>query len=161
MEQHFLRNRTKIKALLGAAAVRPDERVVELGAGIGSVARHIPPCRSLTLVELDPALARDLAAAFPYGQVIQADAVVTLPALTFDVLLTNLPHYLTPAALEILAAMPFRVAVLAVRADVELAVPPVLRATEVVPLHATDFTPTQPFASRVIRVVRSPATGNG
>ena len=146
---------------MDAAGVQPDDNVVELGAGIGSVARHIPPCRSLTLVELDPALARDLTTAFPHARVIEADAVAALPTLTVDVLLTNLPHYLTAAIIDVVADLPFRVAVMAVRADGEVAVPAALRATEVVHLDADDFSPPQPFTSTVIRVVRRITSGSG
>jgi 16S rRNA A1518/A1519 N6-dimethyltransferase RsmA/KsgA/DIM1 with predicted DNA glycosylase/AP lyase activity len=113
------------------------------------------------VVELDPGLASHLRTALPYAHVIEADAVAALPTLAFDVLLTNLPHDLTPVIVEMLGDLPFRVAVLAVRAGQRLAVPPVLGSAEVARLDEDDFAPPQPFASTVIRVVRRPARGSG
>jgi 16S rRNA A1518/A1519 N6-dimethyltransferase RsmA/KsgA/DIM1 with predicted DNA glycosylase/AP lyase activity len=161
MEQHFLRSPEKIRAVVAAAGVRPQDRVVELGAGIGSIARRLPRCRALTLVDLDSALARDLAVAFPRARVIRADAVTTLPTLQFDVVLTNLPHSLTAPIINVIAGLPFRVAVLAVRAGEPLAIPPALRATEVAVLEESDFEPPQPFASQAIRVVRVDGWSSG
>ncbi len=161
MDQHFLRSPEKIDAIVAAADVHPHDHVVELGAGVGSIARRLPRCRALTLVDLDPALARDLTAAFPEARVIQADAVTILPRLEFDVLLTNLPHPLTASIIDILEHASFRAAVLAVRADEPPIIPPSLRATEVTVLAPADFEPPQPFASQAIRVVRVASPGSG
>lgn len=43
----------KLSILVQAAEVRPTDHVVEVGAGIGTVARALPPCAGLTLLELD------------------------------------------------------------------------------------------------------------
>jgi hypothetical protein len=154
MDQYFLRNPTKIRQLIRAGGVLPSDRVVELGAGIGSVARHFPTCKSLTLLDLDSEVVQILHYQFPDARVIRADAVAALPALEFDVIFTNLPFFLTVPILGVLGNMTFRTAIMSVRGDEELELPPTLRAEDVGILDEDDFFPRQPFKSKVIRVVR-------
>ena len=51
--QHFLISAEKLAMLVAAANIRPTDGVLEVGAGIGTVARALPKSRSLTVVELD------------------------------------------------------------------------------------------------------------
>ncbi len=51
--QHFLVSPEKLAKLVSAAGIRPADDVLEVGAGIGTVAKELPRSRSLTLVELD------------------------------------------------------------------------------------------------------------
>jgi hypothetical protein len=165
MDQYFLRNMAKIRVLLGAAAIGPRDAVCELGAGIGSVARHFPPCASLTLVDLDPDLVRILRYTLRAATVLEADALEALRAGAFDVVVSNLPFFLTEGILEILAAKargapdaggPFRRAVMSVHTDdVFDATKPyadALDIRELCTLQSEDFFPHQPFLSKVIAV---------
>ena len=162
LDQHFLQNPEKIARLVSAAGVQPDDRVAELGAGVGSVAAHVPPTRELALVELDPALCarlRERFAARAEAHVVQADAIAMLrerPDLA-DVVISNLPAELTPRMLDALAAARFRVAVVAVRAGDDLS--PwggALSIEAVETLAGADFSPAQAFDSEVVRVSRRP-----
>jgi energy-coupling factor transporter ATP-binding protein EcfA2 len=155
MDQYFLRNPKKIHQLVQAAGIRAGDRVVEVGAGIGSVARQLPDSRSLTLVDLDSELADILRFQFPKAQVIQGDAVGVLQSEEFDVVISNLPFFLTTDILDVPAKVPFRVAVMSVRADEELSRATArLKIENVLNLDEEDFFPRQPFKSRVVRVLR-------
>jgi len=134
------------------------------------VAAALPPSRRLTLVELDPRLARVLAVRFPHAQVICGDAVDFLSrgrGAEIDVLLSNLPAAVNEVVVELLPRLPFRTAVLAL--GQAAVVPPIpSSASEDVGtaaaaglfwedrglLAGTDFRPVQPAPSRLVRVRR-------
>jgi 16S rRNA A1518/A1519 N6-dimethyltransferase RsmA/KsgA/DIM1 with predicted DNA glycosylase/AP lyase activity len=56
LAQHFLVSAEKLSKLIAAAGIRPTDDVLEVGAGIGTVARELPKSRSLTVIELDKRL---------------------------------------------------------------------------------------------------------
>ena len=156
MEQHFLTSPEKLGALVQEARVGSRDRVLELGAGGGTVAATLPPCR-LTLVELEPRLARSLRKRFPNATVLQEDALVVLERLQADVILSNLPHALTTDILKILSRKTFKQALVAVHAEDDVAALSRLlagryRLESVLTLEKVDFTPTQPFRSLVLKV---------
>ncbi len=159
MEQHFLTAEAKLGVLIRAARIRPGDRVLELGSGGGTVAaalkRHAPPC-TLTLVELEPQLVEGLRAAFPDATVLQEDALDVLARTEADIILSNLPHALTGAVLTRLNRKTFRRAVVAVHERDDLKVS--ARAAETLilkpltTLDERDFTPPQPFKSKLMLV---------
>ncbi|MDZ7705874.1 MAG: rRNA adenine N-6-methyltransferase family protein [Trueperaceae bacterium] len=155
-EQYFLSDVAQRRRLIDAAAIVPSDRVVELGAGNGSIAVMVPPCRSLTLVEYDPALAARLRDTVPHARVIEDDARQVLPKLRFDVLLSNLPHTLTGDVLarlrdRVRRGQTFRRALVAAHCSDDLAnrdeVGGVFEVRFVGALKEDDFTPPQPFGS--------------
>ena len=73
--QYFLVSPEKLALIFGAADIRPDDRVLEVGAGVGTVARHMPLCKSLTVVELDQRLIERLRSNVPHANVLQGDAL--------------------------------------------------------------------------------------
>ncbi|MDQ1289913.1 MAG: rRNA (adenine1518-N6/adenine1519-N6)-dimethyltransferase, partial [Actinomycetota bacterium] len=114
LEQYFLVSDEKIRLIMDAAGVRQDDRVVELGAGAGTVARRIPRCGSLTVIELDARLTGFLQENAPGANVIQGDALVEVQRIPCDVLISNLPDLVTESLINILPRLSFRTAVLAV-----------------------------------------------
>lgn len=153
MDQHFLRNPDKIACILKAAAITPQDHVIEVGAGIGSVAKHFPPSQSLHLVDLDPGLARILRHQFPGTPILERDALEVLRELPCDVLVSNLPFFLTPGVLEILATGTFQRAVLSVHADDDFTpYEGTLSIQFLCTLEEQDFFPRQPFQSKLILV---------
>ena len=154
MEQYFLTNPAKIALLMEAAGILPGDDVVEVGAGAGTVARHIPRCRSLTLVELDSRMAPLLTTVVPRATVITDDALDVLPRIRFDVLLGNLPTGVTERLIPHLATRGFRVAVLAVGENTDLNTLAELDFLEITTIAGTDFTPPQPGLSRLVRVTQ-------
>jgi hypothetical protein len=153
LEQHFLVNPDRIEQILSHAAPTSGDHFIELGAGEGTIARHLPPIARLTLVERDSALAADLAARFPDSEVRAIDAIPTLADLSGDVLLVSLPHTLVGSVLDLIRPGNFRCALVAIREGQDLtAWQDRLAFTSVVSLSGRDFRPTQPFASEVVEV---------
>lgn len=154
LEQHFLTNLTKLSALVKAADIRPETRVLELGAGGGTVASALPPC-VLTLVELDERLAERLRQTLPTATVLQNDALRVLERLEFDVLLSNLPFGLTMGVLERLRQKTFTRALVAVHEEEDLGTLETLSGYNFTPfltLDEDDFAPPQSFKSKLILV---------
>jgi hypothetical protein len=154
-EQYFLVSQSKLAQLMRAADIRPTDRVVEVGAGVGTVALMVPRCEHLTLVELDERLIQPLQRnAPPEAEVIRGDALELTRSIPFDVLLSNLPTQVTESLLMLLPALTFRTAVLAVgeATDLESLLPPVFVWSEITTITGEDFRPPQPSASRLVKV---------
>ncbi|MEI6211615.1 MAG: 16S rRNA (adenine(1518)-N(6)/adenine(1519)-N(6))-dimethyltransferase RsmA [bacterium] len=113
--QNFLIDRNILEAIVDAAGVRPGQRILEIGPGLGVVTAELL-CRGarVTAIEKDHRLAARLAEVFgsePGLQLIAADALeVDLDALLaepFDALVSNLPYSVgTRILLEIAMHVP-------------------------------------------------------
>ena len=156
--QHFLVSPEKLAKLVSAAGILPADDVLEVGAGIGTVAKELPRSRSLTLVELDDRLLVHLRQNVPHANIVQGDAVEIIRTMPFDVLIGNLPHAVTESLLKVFPALSFRTAVLAVGEATDL---DQLGAgfgwSEVTTMTGGDFLPPQSGVSRLVRIV--PASG--
>ena len=156
--QHFLVSVEKLSKLVAAAGIRPEDDVVELGAGVGTVARELPRARSLTVVEFDSRLLPFLRRNVPHARVVHGDALQIISEISFDVLIGNLPHQVTESLLEILASLSFRTAVLSVGESADLdQLGPGLVWSKVATVTGDDFLPPQSSVSRLVRVVPSRA----
>jgi 16S rRNA A1518/A1519 N6-dimethyltransferase RsmA/KsgA/DIM1 with predicted DNA glycosylase/AP lyase activity len=152
--QYFLVSPEKLSKLIAAADIRPTDNVVELGAGIGTVARALPRSRNLTLVEFDARLIEFIRRNVPHANVLQGNALEIVRGLSFDVLIGNLPHRMTESLLKIMPELSFRTAVLAVGESTDLdGLIPGSSWSEVTRITGDDFLPPQPVVSRVVRVV--------
>ncbi|MGL5866166.1 MAG: rRNA adenine N-6-methyltransferase family protein [Dermatophilaceae bacterium] len=155
LEQYFLTSPSKLALLIDAAGIVPGDRVVELGAGAGTVARHVPSFAELTLVELDARLAGRLRERFPQATVLTDDALTVVHDLPCEVLLSNLPGQVTRRLLHRLEGLPFRTAVLAVDDSfIGDDVTTVFVVDQVATLDEDDFQPRQPDKSRLVRLTR-------
>jgi 16S rRNA A1518/A1519 N6-dimethyltransferase RsmA/KsgA/DIM1 with predicted DNA glycosylase/AP lyase activity len=155
LEQYFLVSREKLAQLVAAGGVRPTDRVMEVGAGAGTVARELPPCQKLTLVEYDTRLIETIEANVPRAEVIQGDALELVRDLEFDVLFSNLPNLVTESLIEILPELEFRTAVLAIGKESDLSrLSEEFQVDEITTISGSDFTPPQPSISRIVRVSR-------
>ena len=156
--QHFLVSAEKLSKLVAAAGIRPEDNVVELGAGVGTVARELPRARSLTVVEFDSRLLPLLRRNVPYAHVIHGDALKIVGAISFDVLIGNLPHRVTESLLGILPSLSFRTAVLSVAESDDLdRLGPGLIWSEVATVKGDDFLPAQSSVSRLVKVISTRA----
>jgi len=154
--QHFLVSGDKLTKLVAAADIRPTDNVLEVGAGIGTVARALPKSRSLTVVELDKRLIEFLRQNVPHAKVLQGDALEIIRSMSFDVLIGNLPHAVTESLLILMPSLSFRTAVLAVGESTDLdKLGLTFSWSEVTRITGDDFLPPQPSVSRVVRVVPS------
>ncbi len=110
--QHFLKDRSVPPRIAAAAAIEPDDVVVEVGPGLGvlteELARRLDPERGrLVAVELDDDLLpvlRERFAAMPHVSFVHAD-VLAVPPLELSQgrpykLVANLPYYITSAILR-------------------------------------------------------------
>ena len=153
-EQHFLESPEKLSKLISAVGIRPEDDVLEVGAGIGTVARELPKSRSLTLVELDDRLIGHLRQNVPHANVVQGDALEMIRLMSFDVLIGNLPNTVTESLLVLIPDLTFRVAVLAVGESTDLdQLGPEFSWSEITRITGDDFVPPQPSVSRIVRVV--------
>jgi 16S rRNA A1518/A1519 N6-dimethyltransferase RsmA/KsgA/DIM1 with predicted DNA glycosylase/AP lyase activity len=158
-EQHFLVSPEKLSQLVTAAGIRAGDDVIEVGAGVGTVARALPRSRSLTVVELDDRLLAHLRRNVPHANVVQGDALEIISTMSFDVLIGNLPHRVTEALLQVMPALSFRTAVLAVGETTDLGqLGTAFSWSEVTRITGNDFVPPQSGVSRIVRVV--PAGGD-
>lgn len=154
-DQYFLTASKKLSLLVDAAGIRTTDHVVEVGAGIGTVARTLPPCASLTLIELDEKFIDILRANVPNAYVFQGDALSLLRNIRCDVLLSNLPASVTESLLDLLPALPPRTAVIAVGEDTILEkLKPKFTYEIVTTIGGNDFHPPQPVQSRLIKATR-------
>jgi 16S rRNA A1518/A1519 N6-dimethyltransferase RsmA/KsgA/DIM1 with predicted DNA glycosylase/AP lyase activity len=117
--QYFPTSPEKLALLVQAAGIRATDYVVEIGAGIGTVARALPPCASLTLIELDGRFTDIIRANVPNAHVIQGDGLALLQSIICDVLLSNLPTSLTESLIDLLPSIPFRTAVITASAGTQ------------------------------------------
>jgi precorrin-6B methylase 2 len=154
LEQHFLVSTEKLSKLVTAADIRPTDDVVEVGAGIGTVARELPSSRSLTLIEFDERLINFLRQNVPHAKVIRGDALEMIQRLSFDVLIGNLPHEVTESLLKLMPKLSFRTAVLAVGESTSLDhLRPGFAWSEVTRVSGNDFVPPQRSVSCIVKVV--------
>jgi 16S rRNA A1518/A1519 N6-dimethyltransferase RsmA/KsgA/DIM1 with predicted DNA glycosylase/AP lyase activity len=152
--QHFLVSPEKLSKLVAAAGIRPTDDVLEVGAGIGTVARELPRSRSLTLVELDNRLFSYLRQNVPHANIVQGDALEIISTMSFDVLIGNLPHMVTESLLKILPRLSFRTAVLAIGEATDLnQLGAKFSWSEVTRITGDDFLPPQFGVSRIVKVV--------
>jgi len=152
--QHFLVSTEKLAKLIAAAGIRPTDKVLEVGAGIGTIARELPRSKRLTVVEVDKRFIEFLRQNVPHAIVLQGDAIEIIRSLSFDVLIGSLPHAVTEYLLTLMPSLSFRTAVLAVSESADLdRLGPAFSWSEVTRITGDDFLPPQPSVSRIVKVV--------
>ncbi|MGH3159922.1 MAG: 16S rRNA (adenine(1518)-N(6)/adenine(1519)-N(6))-dimethyltransferase RsmA [Streptosporangiaceae bacterium] len=116
--QNFVIDPGTLRRIVTLAGVKPDEHVLEVGPGLGSLTLALlPAARRVLAVEIDPVLAAELphtAVAMAPGlagrlEVVTADAaqVGALPGEPVTVLVANLPYNAAvPVLLHLLATVP-------------------------------------------------------
>ncbi len=156
--QHFLVSPGKLSKLVTATGIRTTDDVLEVGAGIGTVARVLPESKSLTVVELDPRLIGFLRQNVPHAKVLQGDALEIIRDASFDVLIGNLPHSVTESLLKLMPKLSFRTAILSVGESTDLdSLAPEFSWSEVTRTTGDDFLPPQLGVSRIVKMVRASA----
>ncbi|MDQ1741880.1 MAG: rRNA (adenine1518-N6/adenine1519-N6)-dimethyltransferase [Pseudonocardiales bacterium] len=116
--QNFVHDPNTIRRIVRAAELAPDETVLEVGPGLGSLSLELLAATAqLTAVEIDPRLAAELPATVDRFapqlagrlRVLSADAltVAALPDPQPTALVANLPYNVSvPVLLHLLAALP-------------------------------------------------------
>jgi hypothetical protein len=155
LDQHFLVSDEKLSKLIDAAQISSTDNVVEIGAGIGTVARVLPSGASLTVIEIDNRLTKFLQENVPHARILQGDALKLLQEIPCDVLISNMPTKVTESLITLLPRLSFRTAVLAVGESTDLnQLGPAFTWSEVTRITGNDFVPPQSSVSRIVRVSR-------
>jgi len=103
--QNFLQDSAALEKIIQAAEIQPDDAVLEIGPGLGSLTRYLAvSAQSVTTIELDPRLIPILAtvlAPHPNTRVVQGDildfAPQTLIRAADYLVVANVPYYITSA----------------------------------------------------------------
>jgi 16S rRNA (adenine1518-N6/adenine1519-N6)-dimethyltransferase len=123
--QHFLREKEFLKKIVDALELRPDDVVIEIGAGHGEITFplleecELRGCKKIIAIERDPRLAVSLELlAFRGGakkklQIVKGDIRQMLPPLTKSYklkpksfkLVGNIPYYLTGYLLRLIGEL--------------------------------------------------------
>jgi 16S rRNA (adenine1518-N6/adenine1519-N6)-dimethyltransferase len=105
--QNFVVDANTVRRIVAAAALRPDDVVVEVGAGLGSLTLGLlPAARAVVAIEVDPVLAEALPATVAERAPGLADRLRVVCADALAV--TDLPG---PAPTALVANLPYNVAV--------------------------------------------------
>ncbi len=103
--QNFLSDRASLEKIVHAAQIQPDDVVLEIGPGLGSLTRYLAlSAKTVTTVELDrdliPVLQAVLAP-YPNTRIIEGDILKVSPAQLMDsadyLVVANVPYYITSA----------------------------------------------------------------
>jgi len=110
--QHFLVDRSIIERIAGYAELAPDDSVLEIGPGSGSLTEALAvKAGRVFAVEVDPVLAANLQGRFRSVVVIKGDALkVELPE--YNKIVSNLPYQISTKITFRLLSRPFELAVL-------------------------------------------------
>ncbi len=133
--QNFLVDEIHLARIVEAAGVGRDDEVLEVGAGLGSLTRHLAAAaRRVVAVELDAALLpilREQTAAQPNIEIVQGDILKLQIASLFNqqsaisnqqyLVVANIPYYLTSNLIRHLLESEPRPARLALTVQVEVA----------------------------------------
>ncbi len=98
---------------MAAAGIGPDDEVLEIGAGPGTLtADLVRQARRVVAVELDRRLLGRLRAAAPGAEIVNEDVLKVDPAVLFpqggEIVVGNVPYYLTGALVPHLLGRPPR-----------------------------------------------------
>ena len=106
--QNFLEDTQALETIIYAAEIHPDDTVLEIGPGLGSLTRYLAvSAKQVVAVELDPNLLPPLKATLkPYAnvRVIHADILDLSPSEIVDqpeyLVVANIPYYITSAIIR-------------------------------------------------------------
>ncbi|GMH73119.1 hypothetical protein TrRE_jg772, partial [Triparma retinervis] len=99
--QNFLKNPAIIDAIVAKSRIKPTDKVLEIGPGTGNLTvKLLPQCSSLTAVEYDPRMVREVTKRVEGTSehhkltVVQGDALKTAFPY-FDVCVANVPYQIS------------------------------------------------------------------
>ncbi len=115
-DQHFMADAKMLKKIVSAAKIKPEDIILEIGAGVGNLTKLLAKAKKVYAIEKDAALSEALkeeTRELQNVEIIIADALkADFPQ--FDKLVSNLPYQICEALLQRLVFMEFSLAVLCV-----------------------------------------------
>ncbi|MEM4268014.1 MAG: rRNA adenine N-6-methyltransferase family protein [Candidatus Woesearchaeota archaeon] len=106
LDQHFLVDESIISFIIEQSQIGPDDVVVDVGAGVGTITRHIPKCRKIYALEIDPELCERLKR-IKGIEVINGNALTELKRIEFTKILSNLPYMISEPLVHLLTRKKF------------------------------------------------------
>ncbi len=114
--QNFLQDVTALEKIVATAEIQPDDSVLEIGPGLGSLTRYLAlSARSVTAIELDRKLIpvlESLLAPYPNVHLVAGDILKHSPVSLVDaddyLVVANIPYYITSAVFRRLLEAPRR-----------------------------------------------------
>lgn len=98
--QNFLIDDKVIAAILDAAKIKPKDKIIEIGPGLGAITQGLKLATiQYTSYEIDVAFHRYLQTTFPQGMHHRQN-FLKAESQSVDVMLGNLPYYMTTEILE-------------------------------------------------------------
>jgi 16S rRNA (adenine1518-N6/adenine1519-N6)-dimethyltransferase len=114
--QHFMADRQVLDRVVEAARLRPGEKILEVGPGHGELTGLLLETCSVTAIEKDNMLFKEIKERFPRATVINADALkVRWPP--FDKCVSNLPYEISKKFLLKLLQHDFELVVLVLQRE--------------------------------------------
>ncbi len=103
MGQNFLVDEVQLSQIVEAAGVNPDDEILEVGAGLGSLTRYLAAsCKRVVAIELDGKLLpvlRETISGYTNVEIVHGDILQLSLAKYFQVsgfvVVANIPYYLT------------------------------------------------------------------
>lgn len=103
--QNFLQDTAALEEIVRAAEIQPDDAVLEIGPGLGSLTRYLAAsAKTVTAIELDPGLIpvlKSVLAPHPNVRVIEGDILRFPPSEIMSqndyLVVANVPYYITSA----------------------------------------------------------------
>jgi 16S rRNA (adenine1518-N6/adenine1519-N6)-dimethyltransferase len=114
--QNFLQDSAALEKIVAAAEIRPDDTLLEIGPGLGSLTRFLAAsAKTVTAVELDRSLLpvlETVLAPYPNVRLVEGDILKFSPAQLVDrddyLVVANVPYYITSAIFRHLLSQPPR-----------------------------------------------------
>lgn len=114
--QNFLTDPESLQQITGAADIQPQDAVLEIGPGMGSLTRYLAQAaKTVTCVELDHDLIpilRSVLASYPNINIVEGDILNFSPAALMQtddyLVVANVPYYITSAIFRHLLQAPPR-----------------------------------------------------
>lgn len=106
--QNFLVDDTALRKVVQAAEIQPDDTVLEIGAGLGSLTRYLAETAAhVVAVELDKDLIpplQEVLSTYTNIHLVQADILEQDPAVLMEtdgyLVVANIPYYITSALIR-------------------------------------------------------------
>jgi 16S rRNA (adenine1518-N6/adenine1519-N6)-dimethyltransferase len=114
LDQHTMVDKAIIRKIVEFAEIGPNEAILEIGAGTGSLTRELASkSKNIIAVEIDKKYAAELKK-IENVKVIRGNALKEMKEITFDKLVANLPYAICEPLIWKLVGIDFKLAVLTI-----------------------------------------------